>query len=696
MALAILRFLESDDRRSRFQVDLGTNRFYTYAIAEGNVVVEHGIKRLQDPVFTSPLIGALPESSQGRTILEVPHQQFDRRHRAIQITSYRTENRQSPAISNIVQVLVPTESFKSSSLSLGLDVMEKQSVDLIPFSYREAEPISSAMFLSSLTAMIPKILPTLKTTATQAVNVAKKAMPAIAGALPTALPLLGTLVGAVSGAAPAQQQPLYGADGQPVADPGGQPGLIARLMQAATNPDTAQQIAALLQQIKQVPPVAPTPAIAQSYDRDSTALSMPPQYVHEMAIPAALVTMLPALMPLLQQVLTPETIKTVMDNLPSNKMLGAVTEGLKQAGGMIQESEKRTIDHLEKIMPQQTDMKEVMNLFRSLSLGMGGYSPVVNYQRIEAVRLQITGATPLKLNGRSRLLYSRNHEITFNLAVTTPQTIRQGTVQVVVKNPATLEVLLEQKFPVSAIASGAKLTPKLSVEQLKTLPANEEYLVCIYLLWSARSRKTGNTVQMGNSMTQLITVMEGYGFDRIEGQAQVVPLNDVNKHRAYWHQVWQGNFSSAVHQVNLDCKYYYVLERERSNYARMETLVKTEVSGKKEQSGKLKTGLVLTPAGLNELVSQISKHPRLDVAQLIALSGSEFQERFHHCAQTQVQFKGRGRDRMALWVYPEFKVQPVILKKVERVDEAGHIVTLADHIVWFPLPTVAHFVGTQS
>jgi hypothetical protein len=698
MALAILRFLESDDRRSRFQVDLGTNRFYTYAIAENKVIAEHGIKRLQDPHFTSQLIGAVPESSQGRTFLDVPHSQFDRRHRAIQITSYRTDKRESPAISNIVQVLIPSASSGSSSLSLGLEAMEKQSVDLIPFSYREAEPISSAMFLSSLTAMIPKILPALKTTATQAVNVAKKAMPAIAGALPTALPLLGTLVGAVGGGAPAQQQPTIGPDGQliPAPDPGGQPGLMARLMQAATTPETAQQIAALLQQVSQVPPANPSPAVAQSYDTDATALSVPPQYVHEMAIPAALLTMLPSLMPLLQQVLSPETLKTVMDNLPSNKMLGAVTEGLKQVGGMIQESEKRTIDHLEKIMPQQTDMKEIHNLFRSLSLGMGGYSPVINYQRIEAVRLQITGATPLKLNGRSRLLYSRNHEVTFHLTVTTPQTIKQGTVQVVVKNPATLEVLLEQKFPVSAITSGSKLMPKLSVEQLKTLPANDEYLVCIYLLWSARSRRTGNTVQMGNSMTQLITVLGDYGFDRIEGQAQVVPLNDVNKHRAYWHNVWQGNFSSAVRQVNLDCKYYYVLESERANYARMETLVKTEVSGKKEQAGKLKTGLVLTPAGLNELVSQISKYPRLDVAQLAALSGSEFQKRFHHCAQTQVQFKGRGSDRIALWVYPEFKVQPVILKKVERVDEAGHIVTLSDHMVWFPLPTVAHFVGTKS
>jgi hypothetical protein len=400
-------------------------------------------------------------------------------------------------------------------------------------------------------------------------------------------------------------------------------------------------------------------------------------------------------MPLLQQVLTPETIKTVMDNLPSNKILGAVTEGLKQAGGMIQESEKRTIDHLEKIMPQQTDMKEVMNLFRSLSLGMAGYSPVPNYQRIEAVRLQLAGATPLKLNGRSRLLYSRNHEVSFAFTVTTPQTIKRATVQLVVKHPVTLEVLLEQKFPVEAIATGAKITPKLSVEQLRTLPVNEEYLVCLYLIWSARSRKSGDTMQMGNSMTQLITLMGDYGFDRIEGQAQIVPLNDVAKFRSYWHNVWQGNFSSDVHQVALDCKYYYVLEPDRPNYARMETLVKTEMSGKREQSGKIKTGLVLTPAGLNELISQISKHPRLEPAQLSAISTSEFQERFHHCAQAQVQFKGRGRDKIALWVYPEVKIQPVILKKAERVDSTGQIVTLSDQIVWFPVPTVAHFVGTK-
>jgi hypothetical protein len=268
MALAILRFLESNGTHSRFQIDIGTNRFYTYAVGEGKIQSDRGINRLQDPSFTSPLIGALPESSQGRTILEVPNQQFDRQHRAIQLTSFRTAQRQGPAISNIVQAIVPSAGLKSSSLSLGLEAMEKQSVDLIPFAYREAEPISSAMFLSSLTAMIPKLLPTLKTVSTQAVGAIKTAMPAIAGALPTALPLLGTLVGAVSGGGAAPQQPVMGADGQMV-DPAAaasQPGLMARLMQAATNPETAQQIAALLQQIKTVP--AAPPAAAPICPRD--------------------------------------------------------------------------------------------------------------------------------------------------------------------------------------------------------------------------------------------------------------------------------------------------------------------------------------------------------------------------------------------------------------------------------------------
>jgi hypothetical protein len=154
MALAILRFQESEGGKSRFQVDLGTNRFYTYAIASDQIH-PNGLTLLKDPVYISPVIGPLAESSLGRTILEVPNDKFDRQHRLIQITSFRTADRVGPAYSEVIQVTsIGTESLPAKLLPTkplpvfsGAKAMDKPPVEIVPFQYREVQPMSDAMFL---------------------------------------------------------------------------------------------------------------------------------------------------------------------------------------------------------------------------------------------------------------------------------------------------------------------------------------------------------------------------------------------------------------------------------------------------------------------------------------------------------------------------------------------------------------------
>ncbi|MFB8788517.1 MAG: hypothetical protein U7123_06630 [Potamolinea sp.] len=808
MALAILRFQDSDNNQNRFKIDIGTNRFYSYAIGDGEIEDRNGLKLLKNPKFTSPVIGPLSETTLGRTILEVPVSRFDSKNRYIQITSFHTDKQIGPAISEIVKI-IPTRPNNNELpvISLSMETfMENQSVETVAFAYREAEPISSAMFLGALTSLIPKILPTVN-----------KILPTVAGAIPTVLPLVGQLLGGGTGTS---------TNGSVQDGSGGGGGVVSQLIQNISNPETAQMIANLLQQaiatpnsnttggsasadqsqlaaaipalntagvsstildlVQQVrnasatgspgntislvgtgansnlptqgqvaiptappppppppplplppkptgnttkapppPPPLPPPPLPPKPTENTTkaprplpppppppprrspmsrgkslttayAMSTPPQYVHEMAIPAALLTALPALMPLLEKALNPETLKTLMENMPTNKLLGTVTDGLKEVSRIGLETQKQTLDHLEKIMPKD-DSQEINKLFQGLSLGQATSYLALDYQRVEKVRLRFEEVTPLMLQGRSRVVYRKDLEIAFPLSVETPRPIQKATLQLLVKNPATLEILIEEKYPIEQLTSGhLTVMPKLSPERMRTLQANEEYLVCVVLVWQGKSKQTKARKTIGTSMSQLITLVGEYCFNRVEGSAEVIPLNDVSKFRPYWHKIWEGKFSKSMRRISLDCKYYYALEGDRTNNARMETLTKIDEEKGLEQIGRLKTGLMMNPYALNDLISQISHQQKLDEGQLSALLASEFKERFNHAARTQVKFKGRSGDSVALWVYPELRLQRVMLKKVKQTDANGHVLELGEQTVYFPMPAVAHFIGVST
>ncbi|MCU0567011.1 MAG: hypothetical protein MUF49_10485, partial [Oculatellaceae cyanobacterium Prado106] len=667
--------------------------------------------------------------------------------------------------------------------------MEKPSVEVVPFSYREEPPISSAMFLGAISAMIPKILPAVKTALPKIANT-------VANVLPTALPLVGNIISSVTGgAAGATPTPEGGAPPAPG-------GIGNTLLQTISNPNTAQLIASLLQQaggaggaapgagvpgnsmtallqqlagaVAGTPPTAlaqsfslpplptltapplptsaasrPLPTLtASSYalaysrngsERDSLesaeensrstrrspwtdnpdssprshpripseteqtlnstayALDLPPQYVHEMAIPAALLTALPALMPLLEKALNPETLKTLMDNMPVNKLMGTVTDGLKQVGSMVQESEQRRFSHLEKLMPKQTTAGDINQMFQGMSLSLAAPPSTLKYQRVETVKLKFEELSLLTLYGRSRLLYHQDRAIAFPLSLTTPRPIRNATLELLVKNPATLEILIDEKYPVEQATTGAlTVVPQLAVEQLRSLPLNEEYLVCVTLVWSGKSKKTQEKINLGTSMSQLITLVGDYCFDRIEGSAEVIPLNDVDKFRPYWHKVWQGSFSKSVRRIKMDCKYYFILEGDQPKHARIETLIQTLETKGTQQSNRLKSGLMTNPTQLNTLLGQISKQPPLEPAQLKALSAPEFQARFSHAARSQVEFEGSSGESVALWIYPEVKLQQVVLKKAMKVNKNGHITELSEQIVRFPMPAITHFIGVRA
>src|ERR1700687_5006025 len=104
MALAHLRYADSDGRAYHFHVDLGRNRYYAYTIGDRETDSRNGVRVMRTPSFSSHVFGPRDDETLGRTDIAVPNSLFDTRHDAIQLLSFRTRDRVGPAFSSIERV----------------------------------------------------------------------------------------------------------------------------------------------------------------------------------------------------------------------------------------------------------------------------------------------------------------------------------------------------------------------------------------------------------------------------------------------------------------------------------------------------------------------------------------------------------------------------------------------------------------
>lgn len=706
MALALLRpsRVPGTPGTVAFQLDLGSNRYWQFAIGDDTVSNDRGFPVLGAPVFTSPVMGPLPLQALGRTVLEIPASRFDRDHRAVQVMSFRSPARDGPAASEIRKVGVaaraqpdlPPIAFTITDtgsgfpgapdygLNMRLDQMETYSVEAHraapwryaePMGYREVPPMSGAMFLSSL-------LPALK-------GIFAKVVPAIGG----------LLAAAPAGAAPAGGATTPTAGGEnPLAAIGALLGSkagtgIAEAVQARLKPETVQLLKDFLEQLKKPAPAAePAKASALGVDRRYVVAT---EYSHATVAPALLAA-LPALMPLLEKVLTPETIKGILDTANPTKIIGAVTDSVKEIGKLGLDFDKQSNEHLRALNPMGVhapvdDLLKGMGFASALSADVTREKGEPAYRRVESVEVQFAGASPVMIHGRSRVCYRKGEEIAFALDVKTPRPIPDATISVLVKDPETRKILVRKTVTASQITTG-RLGKRIALagDELKPLQTGEEYLVCVYLTWKNAKGKV-----IGTSRTQMITLIGEYVFDRIE-DGVVVPLNDVAKYRAFWHKAWQGSFSKELYKVDFEGKYYYILEPARGANAPIETTALLEKGEGHAKKGRLKSGMTTSVGALNALIPLVSNGKPLPEAQLAALSSSDFVSRFNTAARFRAALSGKPGITGALWVYPEVKLHEVVLFKAASTDADSHVRELTEERVRFPIPVSVHVIGART
>lgn len=640
MALAII----SDDgysaRQHHFRANLGSNLFYSYAVGEKKQTVKReGRRVLSSPAHKSTLFGPLPEAANGKLRLKVPANLFDNKKRSIQLYSFRSRNLTGPAFSDIISIIPTPDSGEPVAFGIREEpVMQDydEYVDNIPFSYRTA-PIAEAMFLGVISGIINKVLPT-------------------AGKF---LPLL--LSGGI-----------------------GKGGKGKATGAAAGGDEMVKMIMELLQQF--VSAKATSKGVFYS-DKNvaAKAASIQEQFA-EAQIAPALLAALPALMPLLKNILSPETIKSVVDSVSPTKLAGIAVDGLKDAFKTIAKLDQAELDFLAKINPGVDDLA-LDRLLMSMGLAAKVDQNDISYKRVNSVKLDFDGIKTITIHGRTRVAYRHGKDLRFPLKLNTPKTIKRATLHLIVKDPESLEILAEVSSAIKNLAGGIlPVMAKISAGKLSDLKPGEEYLVKSILVW-----KNKRGAARGTSKSQLVTIIGDTIFDRVEDPVGKMTVADKNKYPAFSHKVWQNSFSKDLRRITFQCRYTYALAISRGNNVRNPTVTRIEEKQLRHDIGKLKSGMELSPDALNRLLPQISSHPSLEPMDLAALRNDDFHARYNVAARSRIELGAMPGDSAALFVYPEFSLHRVVLQKPKDIDEAtGQVLSTEEKTVVFPLVSAVH------
>jgi hypothetical protein len=369
-----------------------------------------------------------------------------------------------------------------------------------------------------------------------------------------------------------------------------------------------------------------------------------------------------------------------------------IVDGVKDFAKLGLQSHEQDLRHLRALNPGVDD-PALDALLAGLSLGLSQANRELNYKRVDAVRLHFSDVQAQTLYGQTKIPYHFGQDLAFPFTVETPRSIRKAILQLLVKDAQTLEILAEKRERIELVDNGPSLVvPALSEAQVRTLQPDKDYLICLLLVWKNRSG-----ARRGASIKQKISLVSEYVFDRVEESSQLIPLNDVTRFREFWHRIWAGNFSDDVKRFVLDCKYYYALSGQRTSNARLETKLRLREPEERRVTGQLKTGMDLSPDELNRLIPRLAPGEQpLSEEELRPLRAEDFANRFNQAARYQAKLRGRAGDSAALWVYPEFKLQQVVLQKVGQVNANGHVLSFEEHPVRFPLPALVHFIGART
>jgi|GEM_PF-3157513 len=318
MALAFLRNKGKSKDAYQFIADVGSNLFYQFKIGKRKRVIG-GVEVVTELRHVSPIFQLKPDFKrriQTDFTLAVPIADFKYRARYIQLFSYKNREGKSPAISDVLRVIpaslnLNSEFLKDISLATSENFdMENFEVQHKSFCYTE-QGISESMFWDKIVAALPQVIGAAAPFISKLVGGGKKKGDSSGSTDDKILKAIAELVGKVAENSKKEAQ------------------------KPAEDQETAETEAKPKEDVK---------AAAKSLSILGEAMVVNP-------------AMLVQLAPLLQKVMSPETIKAI-GNQP--------VKLFKAIGDTVLKMDKQEMDHLEKLNPGVDDAT-ILPILQSMS-----------------------------------------------------------------------------------------------------------------------------------------------------------------------------------------------------------------------------------------------------------------------------------------------------------------------------------------
>lgn len=673
MALAHIEILDYVNNAIQCKIDIGKNKYYQILIGDSDNLVG-GLPVIENNITSTNILGPLSADELGRKNISIPQNIFDKQNNKLKLLSYYDKDKKGIAVSDVLSVIV-NQSAKNKEPELSFsknNIMNSENYGNTVNSYHTSFSIkenkmSNSMFWASLIPMIG--------------GAVKSLLPGIGGAVKNILPNLlnnaPNIIGSVIGGA---VKPQTGST--PVTGVSNPPASGNALMQLLNSPEITALLQNLLQQTLNSSSAKSVTSRANSLQRRING-----KY-SEAKIAPALLAALPGLMPLLQQILSPETIGKVLDH--PQKMIGAVTDSIAKLGELGIASHEQDLQHLRAIHPDIGP--PVDGLLESFSMAITENQKLIPYKLLKTVKIKFASVTTVNCEGKDCLIYNYGGKIIFPVQIESPKPIGNCILQLCVKDVKTSKLLLIKNFKYKTSADIAGSYPVLEEMDYKNLNSNNDYLVGVSIIFKNKTKEN-----IGVYCSEVIHFTNSHYFSSVKGKGEPIPLNDIQVHRAFWHRLWQTKFSKEVMRTKIHFKYYCMLTNDKDGVGKMETLTKpVKTEDKYERSMLLKSGIKINIGDLNKLIPIISKQNVLEENQLNAINSPDFLSSYNTVAQDIIKMNGFENEIAMLWVFPELSMHELILKKINKTNEYGMVVELTDEIVQFPLPTSLYFIGTKN
>lgn len=754
MALAVLKYLEKSAGNLLFEADIGTNRFYQYKTGKGKRK-QKGLELVDDVVHQSALIKAPVKGGgfQTRFMFSVPEEGMGRDSRFMQLFSFKSQNKVSPAISEVISIFPSVSDLKMSDLNGNYKLPKMMTlvhtdrhasrIDTDHASCHIKEnKVSEAMFFNAILNALPNLLTNALPMIGKIIPGLQKALPIVEKVLPIVSKLIPTDV--KPGKEGAEQilknispetlkailevvQGVNAKNDNSATNGKAETKSLARHSHDfSINPSTLMQLAPLLEKVlspETIKAIGDNPvqlfkaitdsavkfqkmgldkpvATVNGSNLDKTVQQMAlrsrsrDHRYSEAKIAPALLAALPALMPVLEKVLSPDMIKAIGEQ--PVKLFNAIADaGLKHT--------KQELDHLEKINPGVDDPAfDAIVASMSIKRSVGMKAKFSN-----AYAIEFTDVKMIALGGKEKVVYDRRQKMHIPVKITSPKgkdpksaQIPKAIFQLIIQDGHSMDVLLEKKFRLKDVPVGGPVAGiVLEADELRKLPLHRDLKLELSLSWK-KGEKTEGTFK-----NHYFWLSDGYVYQR-SGKTvrQHFALNDVSRFRNYWHKVWEGGPETHERwKIDFECKYFYTLNDHDATIKKLETKKKIvndsaadeDKDYRRKIRAKLKSGMEISLTAYNELLALHQQTP-LNAAQLNAFLGHEFMKEAATAASVSVDFKGRRGETVALWTYPEGNIQSYILSKVTTVDPSGMITAAQEEEVFFPRFSTVHFIGTKS